>query len=365
MRILEIGSLEKMLTKSLNSSEQSISVISQFLKRQTPLHFGGMSDPFMPYEAISKTSLSVLDILSQFKYPTIISTKGKILREDNYIDKLSKGKFVIQVSFSTLNDRKSKLLERNTILPSERLKVIKEISQYCKVSARLQPVIPGNEAEIVDAISLLKDAGTYHISVEFLKIPLVNSASLLNSVSKIFEIDVAKYYSDKRIVGLEYLVNRNYALKSHIEFIQIANSVGLGYSSADTDFLPYDKSDCCCSGVHDLPGFNNYYTHTYSNAIRNALKSKSRILKYDHLDSEWVPNGPINQFLNSKNRIPNKNSIKGWMAFRWNNPSKSIGPNTFFGIETTDAYDENQMRVYKISSDAFRLAKSLNYFKDL
>lgn len=360
IKTINIKALENIFLRLYEDSSHE-GIISQFLKRKVPIHFGGMSDPFMPYELQKKKTFETLKLLSHFQYPTIISTKGNLLLEDSYIDLISKGKFVIQISFSSLNDGISKSLEINTPLPSERLAMIKLIASSCWVSARLQPMIPGDLESAKEAVVKLALAGVKHVSVEFLKIPFIGKRKLLETLNKSLNYDLSKYYSDNKISGLEFLVNSDYANNFHKELIKIATLYNIEYSSADTDLLPYDGSNACCSGTADVEGFSNYYKYTFPQAIRNALSKNSYLLTYDDLASEWAPSGSIKRFLNSKTRIDGENNIKDFMAHKWNNSSSSYGPLAFQGITDTKTFDDNGMKIFNISKDAFQLAKLLKF----
>src|SRR5207302_9794573 len=64
------------LGRALAGAQATNSVVSQFLAKRQPIHFGGMSDPFPPVEAKIRVSLRILEILADHGYPTVISTKG-------------------------------------------------------------------------------------------------------------------------------------------------------------------------------------------------------------------------------------------------------------------------------------------------
>ncbi|MFD2515828.1 radical SAM protein [Pontibacter locisalis] len=360
IKTINYKSVDKLLCKSLKTENDSTkTVISQLLENKTPIHFGGMSDPFMEYEEYGQKTLETLKVLRDYHYPTIISTKGTLITKDEYLKVISQSLVATQVSFSSLDDKVSSLIEFNTPLPSERLDVIKSLAAVCWVSARLQPLIPGELDSTIEAIKTLAKAGVKHISVELLKLPLTEYSKLTTQISSAVGREIEEYYSERRLMGLEFLVNREYALLTHKELSKVAWGLGISYSSADTDLLPYDSSDCCCSGVHELPGFENYYRYTFSQAIRNALRENSKLLMYEHLSCEWAPDGPINQYVNSKSRVEDANNIIGWMAAKWNSSTKSIGPLAFYGIEETECYDNNGMKIYRISNKAFELALQL------
>ena len=71
IKTINIKNLENIFLR-LKEDFRKKSIISQFLERKVPLHFGGMSDPFMPYELIKKKTFETMKILSNFQYPTII-----------------------------------------------------------------------------------------------------------------------------------------------------------------------------------------------------------------------------------------------------------------------------------------------------
>src|ERR1700738_331434 len=54
----------------------SLSVLAQSIRRRVHIHCGGMSDPFQPAERKHLITLRFLQTLANYKYPTLISTKG-------------------------------------------------------------------------------------------------------------------------------------------------------------------------------------------------------------------------------------------------------------------------------------------------
>ncbi len=54
-----------------------------------PLHIGGMSDPLQPIEQTLRATMPVLEVLHKYQYPYVISTKGRLLTDPNYIDVIS------------------------------------------------------------------------------------------------------------------------------------------------------------------------------------------------------------------------------------------------------------------------------------
>ena len=63
-----------------------------------PIHWGGMSDPFQPIEKNIRASYECLKLLAETKYPFVVSTKGKLVVDPEYLDLLAQCNCVVQVS---------------------------------------------------------------------------------------------------------------------------------------------------------------------------------------------------------------------------------------------------------------------------
>lgn len=65
-----------------------------------PIHWGGMSDPFQPIEKNIRASYECLKLLAETKYPFVVSTKGRLVADPEYLDLLAQCNCVVQVSMS-------------------------------------------------------------------------------------------------------------------------------------------------------------------------------------------------------------------------------------------------------------------------
>lgn len=62
-----------------------------------PIHWGGMSDPFQPIEKNIRASYDCLKLLAETKYPFVVSTKGRLVADPEYLDLLAQCNCVVQV----------------------------------------------------------------------------------------------------------------------------------------------------------------------------------------------------------------------------------------------------------------------------
>lgn len=126
-----------------------------------------MSDPFQPAEKIHRRSFECLKVFAETQYPFVVSTKGSIIADKEYLDLISKCNCAIQISMCCSSyDR----LERGAPTFNDRLEILKKISKTGKRTiVRLQPVIIEHLDEIIDNIHKFKENGAYGVIVEFMK----------------------------------------------------------------------------------------------------------------------------------------------------------------------------------------------------
>lgn len=82
-----------------------------------------MSDPFQPCEKVHRISYEALKIFAETKYPFIVSTKGKLICEDDYLSLLKQCNAVVQVSMVC---SKYDVLEKGAPKYSERLEMLRK-----------------------------------------------------------------------------------------------------------------------------------------------------------------------------------------------------------------------------------------------
>lgn len=132
-----------------------------------PVHWGGVSDPFQPAEAEHGVSLEAMQMLKDAGYPYIVSTKGRLIGTDRYLNALDGARAVVQVSMvSPQYDR----IEPGAPPYHERMRMLGDISQHAtRTIVRIQPYMTETLHDVLDAIPLYADAGVHGIIIEGLK----------------------------------------------------------------------------------------------------------------------------------------------------------------------------------------------------
>lgn len=202
-----------------------------------PIHWGGLSDPFQPIEKNVRASYECLKLLAETQYPFVVSTKGRLVVDEEYLALLEKCNCVVQISMVC---NKYNQLEPGTPTYEERLKIVETLSKRVKrVVVRIQPYMPEVFKDVMSNISMLSTAGVYGVVVEGMK-----------------------FYKGKK--GMVKVGGDNcyplQVLKPQFEAIRAeAHRCGMKFYSGENRLRAMGDSMCCC-GIDGLEGFtgNDY-----------------------------------------------------------------------------------------------------------
>lgn len=132
-----------------------------------PIHWGGVSDPFQPCEKKYRVSYDCLKVFEKTQYPFIVSTKGALAGDDEYVDLLSKCNCVVQIS--AVCDSYNKY-EPGCPTYRERLEIAKKIASTGKrVIIRIQPYEHQFFDEIKNNLKDVAATGAYGVVIEGMK----------------------------------------------------------------------------------------------------------------------------------------------------------------------------------------------------
>lgn len=161
---IELGESAKTLKKFIEGER---TLETSFVDWDIPLHWGGVSDPFQPAEKYHKRSYECLKVFKETKYPFIVSTKNKMIADDEYLELIKDCNCVVQFSAACVNYDK---LEQGASTFQERLEAARKISaQGVRVNIRVQPYLPQYFNEIMQSLDLFAEAGVYGCIFESMK----------------------------------------------------------------------------------------------------------------------------------------------------------------------------------------------------
>lgn len=207
------------------------------VRLEHPDSLGGMSDPFQPAEKKLRASYECLKLLAETKYPFVVSTKGSLIAEDEYLDLLSECNCVVQMSMVCSRYDK---LEKGAPAYEERLKIAKKVSPRVKrFIARIQPYMPEVYKDVMENIPKLADAGVYGVVLEGMKFYKAKAGMVKVGGDHCYPLDI---------------------LRSDFENIKAeAHRNGMRFFSGENRLRAMGDDMCCC-GIEGLDGFkgNDY-----------------------------------------------------------------------------------------------------------
>lgn len=222
-----------------------------------PIHWGGMADPFTPSEKKYRRSLECLKVFAETQYPFVVSTKGKLIAEEEYRELFSKCNCVLQISAVGSSFNK---MEPGAPKFEERLEVMKTMSPVVKrLIVRIQPFLHEMVDEVEGNLEKFKEAGAYGVIIEGMKF-LKNKPGLIK-------------------VGGDYTYPYNVILSDFLRLKKRAHDLGLKIFAGENRIRAYGDSLSCC-GFEGLEGFrgNNYNLNHIVNGDRQeptpAMKKK-------------------------------------------------------------------------------------------
>ena len=316
--------------RQLDTSDPT-GVISECAQHRLPVHFGGMSDPFRHGEVQTKTTYSILAILAELEYPTVISTKSHLPAVEPYLSLLKAMRYVaVQFSFSTLDDDLATKLEPYAPRPSKRLRAMYQLSQAgLWVSCRFQPFITGVSGHIPTLVRVVAEVGARHIVVEHLKLGLFGSGRTLANLRERCgaAFDHSYDLSMVRRIGAEYELASQYKIDNLKAFWEETRRDNITMGVGDNDFHDLGDGPNCC-GVDKLPGFENCFRHQVTEAVWR--RDSDNLIRYSSIEHEWIPKRSIKRYINSKCRSGEDEAscsrAHEYLRRKWNNPTELHSP---------------------------------------
>lgn len=265
----DINQVKRLFERAFEENEETNNLVVELLRRRTPLHCGGMSDPFQPYEFKKRLTYQLIELSNKYNVPITFSTKQCKLPID-YWEILNPKLHAFQVSLIGIDEEWVKKFEPNTPTPQERLAFMEELHKRgFWVSMRIQPLIDIEQAE---KVALVAQEFVNYITIEHLKVATNNTYQM-----ELFNVSQKNpnYYHPKS--------SRHYVVRKDIKEANIKRIMGkitkclIGVG--DNDLHHLSQSRCCC-GIDTIGGeFNNYlkYNLTYFATGNVSVEEKDKL----------------------------------------------------------------------------------------
>lgn len=143
--------------------------VSRFMRLRNVMRVSNLTDPFQPVEVKYRIMEQALDIFHEYDYPLIINTKGTLVAEPRYVEKLKKLKVGVQITLISDSSETLRKLEPNAPSFEDRLQAIKTLSDngiYTMI--RYSPAMPGINDDPEGLFKQVSEAGCRCVVSELL-----------------------------------------------------------------------------------------------------------------------------------------------------------------------------------------------------
>jgi DNA repair photolyase len=343
----KIDYFQKVFKKAFDTEKEFADVNIEALRHRTPIHFGGMSDPFQHREKDIGISYEVLKLLKEYDYPVVISTKNTMFTEDKYMKVLADLKCVMQVSI--INNTEIRDLEPGASGVEERFKAVKQCCDAgIHAHIRLQPYIPGFIQDVDEYIKKIRDTGCRFLTIEHLKLPL--DYAIIGQISKVLGYDVKAKFQE--FGGMMKPYGREFELSGAIKhkllfkdgLVDKLHKNGIKFGAGDNQLHHFNDVGTCC-GVDQYKGFENVFKANYT-WMFSTNKEKQEFTFDDLLKDHWLPQQEINDNMNRPKdrwrhdnpcRYKDDGSVVSNLIYyhlrnKWHNPQLNDSPTDLYLI---------------------------------
>lgn len=339
------------------------SSLDEMISQRIPFQLGGMSDPFTAIEKKERITFQYLEILKNFDYPYLVSTKNSLISNPEYLDLLKNANAYVRFSTTvTSNDSRSKIdvgcPEFQTILSSA-----SELTKNgIPVSFRFQPIIPSQEEYAYKMVDLASTAGVRHISAEYLKVPIDADLNFGPELKKLLSnrpIASYKNFGAQRH-GREYILPITYKAKHLPSIYRYIHSKGMTFGFADNELLLHSDGASCCNAANLYLRDAKFFKANITGLAKSKMPGD--YLHFDEYLNEWIPQHSVSNYFNSKSRIEMKcYGEADWLSYlrkMWIGEQGVFSPDYFDGIANTHERDSNGLPIYRrVESEFEKLLK--------
>lgn len=220
-----------------------------------PISIANSSDPYTPPERRLGLTRKVLEVLSKKGFKVLIITKSDLVIRD--LDIIRRGRFVVSMSITTLNDQIIRLIEPKAPPPSLRLKALGEIAaNRVPCSIRLDPIIPtvNDRVEMIEeVIAKAAENGVSHITASTYKAKPDNFKRLISALPEDHRARLKELYIQKgQRIGKSIYLPEPLRVRLLAKVRNLAAKYGLTFATC-RESLPQLNNAKSCDGTHLIP----------------------------------------------------------------------------------------------------------------
>jgi DNA repair photolyase len=285
--VTNANDVRREIVTALDTDQKRESIEIEWMRHKVPIHWGSMSDPFQGAERKYGISKQILEYFSWYKYPVVVSTKGIMPQDPEYLKLIKEGKYIVQASLITDDDDFIKQIEPGTPTATERLNMLEKLAMAgVYTGVRIQPMIPSSvvENKFPDYVRRLAKIGVKHIQAEGYKVP-VRAEVEKNKIWKLCPDALKEYqYNDVSSEGFEKVLPSWRKWKYIKVLRELCKEYGMTFGAADNDLRDMGDVVCCC-GLDNVPGFENIWRYQASQAA--VIAKRKGWVSLDDMQQFW------------------------------------------------------------------------------
>lgn len=329
-----------------------------FISQRHVIQWGGLSDPFCPFEKKFGVGLELLRFFREIDYPICFSTKGTWWTEDPRYIELFRGNknWNVKVSIITPDPNKARVIERGVDTPAERLRAIQRIASWGGggVTLRLRPFMLGiTNPGHTQLIRMAADAGATAVSTEFFCMEQ-RSRSLrakLPIIDRVAGFDTFAFYRKNSVTSGYLRLNRDVKRPFVDQMEAAAKESGIRFYVSDAHFKERCANGCCCGLTQDWNYSRGQFCHALHLCKTNGRVTWDEIapaMYYLHRVSGVSSSCQIVRSSSELRAQFNSHSMFEVLRWFWNNPKSGQSPYRMFqGVMKPVAVDEKKNVIYE------------------
>jgi DNA repair photolyase len=308
VKAVDVAKVRKLLEGKTKSP------FNAWIKAKKPIQWGGLSDPFCHYEENLSVGLELLRLFNEFEYPISFSSKSTLpTRNPEYLAEFKKAgsRWHYKASIITLDPEKSKLVEKGTPSPQERVENLRRLNQECGTLTtwRLRPFIVGlTDLDLEEQIKTAKEIGCQSITTEFFCLERRSygkNKTLMNyqEISKACGFSLIDFYK-KFGTGAGFVRLNSDFIKPYVwKYVNLCEKYDLKYFISDAHHKDKNCSGSCCGLLDSNEHFNGYAREQWASLLQIA-KTKGFITfaeakaTPDEAEREWRNTAKVGGTLN-------------------------------------------------------------------